>query len=100
MRPSAGLAAIVAGALFALDETGTALAGKAAASLFSALAGATMFLALRRWGWPAKRAATASAVFGFETGLRRMSPVQIVLIVPTFNAPTNRIIIGPNSVLT
>lgn len=38
----------LAGHLFALDETGTALAGKAAASLFSALAAALLFLALGR----------------------------------------------------
>jgi hypothetical protein len=38
----------VAGALFALDETGLALAGKWAASLFSAAAAALLYLALGR----------------------------------------------------
>lgn len=59
----------LAGLLFELDETGSALAGKLAASLFSALAGATLFLALRRWGWPPRRAAPAATVFVLGTTL-------------------------------
>jgi hypothetical protein len=53
---------------FALDETGTALAGKAAASLFSALAAAALFvaIALRRTRADAWRAA---AVFALGTSV-------------------------------
>jgi hypothetical protein len=59
---------LVAKQLFALDETGTALAGKLAASLLSAAAVAVFFLALgrRQLGPEAGRAAL---VLGLGTGL-------------------------------
>ena len=50
----------VARLFFALDETGCALAGKLAASLFSAAASALLFLAAAR-RWPGEGAATAWA---------------------------------------
>lgn len=56
----------LAGRLFALDETGSALAGKAAAALFSALAAGLMFTAvgLRR---PRDEAAWTALVFALGT---------------------------------
>jgi hypothetical protein len=56
----------LAGRLFALDETGTALAGKAAASLFSALAAALLFLALGR-RVPESEALGVAVVFALGT---------------------------------
>ena len=55
-------------ALFALDETGTALAGKLAASLFSAIAGALLFLAVGR-RQPERDAFWAAAVFVLGTSV-------------------------------
>jgi hypothetical protein len=55
-------------AAFALDETGTALAGKAAASLFSGLAAGALFMAVgyRR---PRDEAAIAALLFAFGTSV-------------------------------
>ena len=55
-------------AFFVLDETGTALAGKVAASLFSALAAAVLFLALGR-RYPTRDAAWAAIVFALGTSV-------------------------------
>ncbi|HEV8253546.1 MAG TPA: hypothetical protein VGQ78_02220 [Vicinamibacteria bacterium] len=55
-----------AGAAFALDETGSALAGKVAASLFSALAGAVFFLVLAR-RHPLAQARWTALVFALGT---------------------------------
>lgn len=67
------LSAVLAAPLFALcrvffvlDETGTALAGKWAASLFSALAGGALYLALGR-RHPTRDAAIAAFVFALGT---------------------------------
>jgi hypothetical protein len=54
--------------VFVLDETGTAYAGKAAASLFSALAAAVLYLALGR-RHPTREAAGAAAVFALGTSV-------------------------------
>jgi hypothetical protein len=54
--------------LFAMDETGTALAGKLAASLLSAAAVAVFFLALGRRQLPSE-AGGAALVLGLGTGL-------------------------------
>jgi hypothetical protein len=55
-------------AVFVLDETGTALAGKWAASLFSALAAGVLYLALGR-RWPTRDAALAAVVFALGTSV-------------------------------
>jgi len=68
---SAVLAAPVfalARAVFVLDETGTAYAGKTAASLFSALAAAVLYLAMAR-RHPTRDAAWAAAVFALGTSV-------------------------------
>jgi hypothetical protein len=52
--------------LFVLDETGTALAGKVAAALFSALAASVLFVALSR-RHPTDEAGWAAAVFALGT---------------------------------
>ncbi len=57
-----------AGALFALDETGLALAGKWAASLFSAAAAALLYLAIGRRR-PHREALWAAAVFALGTSV-------------------------------
>jgi len=56
------------GRLFALDETGSALAGKLAASIFSSLAAAVLFLALGR-RWPRGPAFAAALLFAFGTSV-------------------------------
>jgi hypothetical protein len=53
---------------FALDETGTALVGKAAAALFSALAAGALFLAIGRRR-PQEEAAAAALVFAVGTSV-------------------------------
>src|SRR5204863_4439562 len=68
---SAVLAAPVfaaAGALFALDETGLALAGKWAASLFSAAAAALLYLAIGRRR-PHEEALWTAVVFALGTSV-------------------------------
>jgi hypothetical protein len=55
-------------AFFVLDETGTALAGKVAASLFSALAAGVLFLALGRL-YPTRDATWAAVVFALGTSV-------------------------------
>jgi hypothetical protein len=57
-----------AGALFPLDEQGSALAGKLAAALLSSLAAATLFLALWRRR-PYKEARCAALLFAFATSV-------------------------------
>jgi hypothetical protein len=54
--------------LVALDEMGKALAGKAAASLFSALATGVLFLAIGR-RWPTSDARSAALVFALGTSV-------------------------------
>ena len=53
---------------FALDETGTALVGKAAASLFSSLAAAAIFLAVGRRR-PVEEAVLAAGLFALGTSV-------------------------------
>jgi hypothetical protein len=53
---------------FALDETGTALAGKAAAALFSSLAAGALFLAVGRRR-PQEEAAIAAVLFAVGTSV-------------------------------
>ena len=55
-------------ALVVLDETGTAFAGKLAASLFSALAAGVLYLALGR-RYPTRDAAWAAVVFALGTSV-------------------------------
>ena len=55
-------------ALVVLDETGTALSGKCAASLFSALAAGIVYLALGR-RYPTRDAAWAAVVFALGTSV-------------------------------
>ena len=55
-------------ALVVLDETGTALAGKVAASLFSALAAGVLFLSIGR-RYPTRDAAWAATVFALGTSV-------------------------------
>jgi hypothetical protein len=55
-------------ALFELDEAGSALAGKLAASLLSSLAAAVMFLAVGR-RWPRPAAAATALLFAFGTSV-------------------------------
>lgn len=57
-----------AGAAFALDDTGRALAGKLAASLFAALAAGLLFLAVG-WRRPETEAAQVAALFALGTGV-------------------------------
>jgi len=57
-----------ASALFELDETGSALAGKLAASLFSGLAAAFLFLAVGR-RWSRGPAAQTALLFAFGTSV-------------------------------
>jgi hypothetical protein len=54
--------------VFELDETGSALAGKAAAALFSGLAAALLFLALARL-YPVSDARTAALLFALGTSV-------------------------------
>ena len=58
----------IAGSFFALDETGTALAGKLAAALFSSLAAGLLFLAIGR-RHSAGQASLAAAVFALGTSV-------------------------------
>ncbi len=58
----------VAGSLFALDETGTALAGKVAAALFSSLAAGLLFLAIGRRHFT-RQAFVAALVFALGTSV-------------------------------
>jgi len=58
----------VAGSWFALDETGTALAGKLAAALFSSLAAGLLFLAIGRRHF-ARQASVAVVVFALGTSV-------------------------------
>ena len=58
----------IAGSWFALDETGTALAGKLAAALFSSLAAGLLFLAIGRRHF-ASQATAATLVFALGTSV-------------------------------
>jgi hypothetical protein len=58
----------LAGSWFALDETGTALAGKLAAALFSSLAAGLLFLAIGRRHF-ARQASAAAFVFALGTSV-------------------------------